>query len=484
MSLRLYDTKTASVRPLETVHPGHVGIYLCGPTVQGSPHVGHLRAAINFDVLVRWLKRLGFQVTYVRNVTDIDDKILAKAAAADVQWWALAAHFERIFQAAYRALGTLPPTVEPRATGHISEQIELTQVLLERKKAYLDGQGNVYFSVCSQEDYGSLTRQHLESMRILDNEETAASGKKDPRDFVLWKAKKPGEPETAAWPSPWGRGRPGWHLECSAMARRYLGDEFDIHGGGLDLRFPHHENEQAQSHGAGWPFARLWMHNAWVTMAGEKMSKSLGNTTEFFHLLEQTAAPVIRFALASVHYRSTIEWSDRTLVLAQNSWEKFRNFVNEASVIVGELGEIELEAQQLPTDFVSAMNDDLNVAAALAVVYEQVKLGRQLLAAKTVDVVVLARVLQATRSMLDVLGLDPGSKQWKTALTAGRQEQTPESAALTALVENLLEQRSKARERKDWVEADTVRNLLVESGINVEDSPTGVHWHLGGRSEG
>ena len=325
--LHLYDSKSARVQPLNPVTPGKVGIYLCGATVQGSPHVGHLRSAVSFDTLIRWLRRSGYQVTYVRNVTDIDDKILNKSAEAGWDWWAWAYRFEREFTEAYETLGVEAPTYEPRATGHIPDQIDLVQRLIDAGHAYSDGRGNVYFDVHSQPDYGSLTRQRLVDMRTTEDDaqidEAVEAGKRDPRDFALWKASKPSEPATASWDSPWGRGRPGWHLECSAMSRRYLGDEFDIHGGGIDLRFPHHENEQAQSHGAGWPFARLWVHNAWVTTKGEKMSKSLGNVLSIGALTEEYPAVAVRWALSTVHHRSAIEWGPETLPAAHAAWEKF-----------------------------------------------------------------------------------------------------------------------------------------------------------------
>jgi len=277
VTLRLYDTATREVRDFEPLVAGEVSVYHCGLTVQSAPHVGHIRKEVVFDVLRRWLTTKGFQVTVIANVTDIDDKILIKSADAGVPWWAHAYRFERELHDAYAALGCLSPTYEPRATGHITEMLELIEILLERGHAYVadDGSGDVYFDVRSWPAYGSLSRQRIEDMEPAADADPR--GKRDPRDFALWKGHKPDEPETASWPAPWGRGRPGWHLECSAMAGKYLGDRFDIHGGGIDLRFPHHENELAQSTAAGRPFARYWMHNAWVTAAGEKMSKSLGN---------------------------------------------------------------------------------------------------------------------------------------------------------------------------------------------------------------
>ena len=476
MHLSLYDTESRSVRPLDPVQPGHVGIYLCGPTVQGSPHIGHLRAAVSFDSLIRWLSRSGQDVTYVRNITDIDDKILANAAATGEEWWALASRFEREFAAAYDALGLVPPTFEPRATAHIIDQIALVERLIERGHAYHDGAGNVYFDVRSWPQYGSLTNQHLDNLQCTEDPAQDAqiegSGKRDPRDFALWKSRKPAEPETASWPSPWGPGRPGWHLECSAMSRRYLGEAFDIHGGGLDLRFPHHENEMAQSNAAGWPFARNWVHNAWVTQSSEKMSKSLGNTLSLGNLLDSYPAAVIRVALGTVHYRSMIEWTDETLPRAAEVWQRLQGFVAEATAVVGEPDSIDLTPEELPARFTAAMDDDLNVAAALAEVYAHIKQGRRAL--RDGDQTAARRELQLVRSMLDVLGIDPGAPHWQ----AGQEGRAPEARALDVLVQDSLVRRSAARAAKDWAAADAIRDALTEAGVVVEDGPAGSTWKV------
>ena len=479
--MRLYDSKTASVRPLEPVVPGKVGIYLCGATVQGSPHVGHLRAAVSFDTLIRWLRRSGYEVTYVRNVTDIDDKILAKSAQAGWDWWAWAYRYEREFTSAYDALGVQAPTYEPRATGHIPDQIDLVRRLVERGHAYDDGAGNVYFDVHSQPDYGSLTRQRLADMRTTEDEAqidaAVEAGKRDPRDFALWKATKPGEPATASWDSPWGRGRPGWHLECSAMSRRYLGDEFDIHGGGIDLRFPHHENEQAQSHGAGWAFARMWVHNAWVTTKGEKMSKSLGNVLSLEALTRDHPAVAVRWALSTVHHRSAIEWGPETLDNAASAWARFSGFVSRAIEAVGEAGaeEVAIPADGLPAAFREAMDDDLNVAGALAVAHEHLKAGNVALDSGDAEAVRREQVL--VRSMLDVLGLDPASPQWRGQAGIGGAG-AGEHAALDALVRSLITERAEARAAKDWSRADALRDRLAGAGVVVADGRDGATWSL------
>lgn len=345
--MRLYNTATRAVEDFVPLVPGKVSIYHCGLTVQASPHLGHIRKEVVFDVLRRWLAFQGYEVTVVANVTDIDDKILAKSAAAGVEWWAHAYRYERELHDAYAALGCLPPTYEPRATGHIPEMISLIEILLERGHAYVaeDGSGDVYFDVRSWPRYGELSGQKVDDMAPA--EDADPRGKRDPRDFALWKGHKETEPETASWPTPWGRGRPGWHLECSAMSGKYLGDTFDIHGGGIDLRFPHHENELAQSAAAGHGFAKVWMHNAWVTMAGEKMSKSLGNTALVSEVTKAFDPRAVRFFLLAPHYRSQIEFSpaDETtrgsLAEAEKGIERIDSFLNSArelGVAAGEAG--------------------------------------------------------------------------------------------------------------------------------------------------
>lgn len=473
MTLHLYDTAARAVRAFEPLVPGRVGIYLCGATVQDKPHVGHLRSSVAFDVLVRWLRRSGYQVTLIRNVTDIDDKILAKSAEAGVPWWAWAQMHERAFTAAYDALGLLPPTYEPRATGHVTEMVDLMGRLVERGHAYAGEEGNVYFDVRSFPGYGALTHQRLENMVIAEEDDAAASDKRDPRDFALWKRNKPGEPDSASWPTPFGRGRPGWHLECSAMALRYLGETFDIHGGGIDLRFPHHENEVAQSHAAGYPFARHWVHNAWVTVGGEKMSKSLGNSVAVDSVLDRIPAVVLRYALGVVHYRSTLEFSESSLEEAHAAWERVHGFVQRAAEQVGPVDSAELAEVELPETFVAAMDDDLNVSAALAVIHEGIRAGNTALAEGRVQEV---RIAQAeVRAMLDVFGLDPLAAQW---VGAGGDEAL--ATALAALVEEVLAQRVAARAARDWARADGLRDQLTAAGIVVQDSPTGARWTLKG----
>ena len=502
-ALRLYDSAARAIVPLApTATPGLVTIYLCGATVQGSPHIGHMRSGIAFDVLRRWLERCGQEVRLIRNVTDIDDKILSKSAAAEppVPWWAWAQRFEREFDAAYRALGVAAPTYEPRATGHIPEMVDLVQRLLDAGHAYVGESGNVYYDVRSLPAYGSLTNQRLEDLATTEDEsqldDDVEADKRDPRDFALWKAAKPTEPADAAWDAPWGRGRPGWHLECSTMSRRYLGETFDIHGGGIDLRFPHHENEQAQSHGAGWGFARHWVHNAWVTIKGEKMSKSLGNSLVVAELLKRYDAAVLRLALGTVHHRSTVEFSEETLADAAALWERLSGAILRAYEFCDDGGTNpvdapaeQVRARALPAEFTAAMDEDLNLAGAMAVVHATLKAlnvaltqaapsgGQGADDALRASVTGLALDL---RSQLDVLGLDPLSEPWRTRVLdgAGSSQGGAAMEALDRLIRHDLEERAQARAAKDWARADALRDKLTGAGVVVEDSPSGARWHL------
>ena len=465
MSLRLFDTAARAVRDFTPLRAGRASVYVCGLTVQGRPHVGHVRAALAFDVLRRWLTVRGLDVTYVRNVTDIDDKILAKADANGVPWWAWAYDNERACTRAYDVLGILPPTYEPRATGHIPEMVALMQRLIDRGHAYA-ADGDVYFDVRSFPAYGELTGQKLEDLQSAADTDTDER-KRDPRDFALWKAHKDGEPETASWDTPWGRGRPGWHLECSAMVGKYLGAEFDIHGGGLDLRFPHHENEQAQSRAAGDGFAQYWLHNGWVTLGGEKMSKSMGNTALVDEVVQRVRPVELRYYLATPHYRSTIEFTDAALDEAGVAYRRLESFVRRAAERVGaDAGEPVLCAE-----FTEALDDDLGTPAAVAVIHETVRQGNTALADG--DDAAVAGALGSVRAMLGVLGLDPLDPRWATA---GADEQLTHVTG--GLVSLALEQRQAARARKDFAAADAIRDQLTSLGVSVEDTPQGPRWEL------
>lgn len=518
--LNLYDTASHQVSHFVPLKPGEVGIYVCGATVQSSPHIGHIRAAVAFDIVRRWFLKLGYKVTFVRNVTDIDDKILDKAAASGQRWWARAYYYEREFTEAYNTLGVLPPTVEPRATGHMSDMIDLIQRILDNGHGYVvtdaDGKptGNVYFDVASWPHYGELTHQKQtsevdEAAAVADrmgpsvdatgadkynpvDPADASPDKHDPRDFALWKAPKDTDPEDARWSTPFGVGRPGWHIECSAMSHRYLGDGFDIHGGGLDLRFPHHENEMAQTRAAGYPSAARWMHSAWVTAKGEKMSKSLGTGLSVPSVLAEHSAWVVRYALGSVQYRSMLEWSDQALVEAQAAYDRVSNFIERAGVALGGQPSREevtaVSADDLPADFVTALNDDVNVSGATAAIFTAIRSGNTLLSqladradSETAKAEVREALL-AVRAMLDTLGLDPLAEPWVSAGVAGGAAdgtaESPEHAALEALIAEQLNARAEARKAKDFAKADQIRDALTEAGIAIEDGPQGSTWSL------
>ncbi|AZI58985.1 cysteine--tRNA ligase [Nakamurella antarctica] len=460
MTLHLYDTSTRSVRPFVPLVPGKVSMYVCGATVQGIPHIGHTRSSLVFDVLNRWLVYSGYEVSYVRNVTDIDDKILTKAADAHRPWWEWATTHERAFIEAYRVLGCLPPSIEPRATGHIPQMISMIEQLIETGHAYAAG-GDAYFAVRSLPDYGKLSGQQIDEMT---QGESLGAGKRDSADFTLWKAAKPGEP---AWESPWGPGRPGWHIECSAMARAYLGAEFDIHGGGLDLVFPHHENERAQSNAAGDSFARFWLHNHWVTLAGEKMSKSLGNTATIDSITSHTRPIALRYYLIGAHYRSPIEYSQHALADAVTAFERVQAFLFRAA---DRLGAVEIGL--LPSDFVQAMDDDLALPRALAVLHDYVRAGNSAVAA--VDDAGTRTAATAVRSMLAVLGIDPFDPQWSQASS----DSDSLRRATDALVVAMLAQRAEARAAKDFATSDQIRDQLAHAGIVVEDGRDGATWSL------
>jgi cysteinyl-tRNA synthetase len=472
VTLRLYDTATRAVHDFVPITPGKVGIYHCGLTVQGPPHVGHIRKEVTFDVARRWFEYMGYDVTLVANITDIDDKILAKERELGRPWWSVAYANERALHEAYSVLGCMPPTYEPRATGHIPEMLELVGQLLTKGHAYVapDGSGDVYFDVRSWPSYGELSHQRIDDMEAATDADPR--GKRDPRDFALWKGyKKEEEPATAAWPAPWGLGRPGWHLECSAMAGRYLGDEFDIHGGGLDLRFPHHENELAQSRAAGRRFARTWMHNAMVNLDGEKMSKSVGNSLLVSEVVKRVRPIELRYYLVAAHYRSIIEYSIASLEEAATTFQRIEGYVLRASELTGSGYE---SAPVVSAEFADAMDDDLSVPAALAVLQRFIRAGNKLIADG--DSAALRANLADVRRMLDLLGLDPLAETWQS--DAGEASALRQS--LDVLVTTLIEQRQAARAAKDFVTADRVRDQLRAAGVDVEDTPAGPRWSVSG----
>jgi cysteinyl-tRNA synthetase len=460
-SLHLYDTLARTTSEFVPLKKGEVGIYLCGATVQAPPHIGHVRSGVNFDILRRWLTKSGYNVTFIRNVTDIDDKILHKAVHEEMPWWAVAMKYERAFTDAYAALNVLPPTYEPRATGHVTQMIELMQLLIEKGAAYAPGNGDVYLEVRKLSSYLTLSRQKLDDLQpAADADETY---KKDPRDFALWKAAKPGDP---SWPTPWGPGRPGWHLECSAMAHQYLGEAFDIHGGGLDLIFPHHENEIAQSEAAGFAFAKRWLHNAWVTASGEKMSKSLGNSLQVHELLKSVRGIELRWYLGSAHYRSMLEFSHEALAESATAFRRIEGFLTRSVEILG--------TQPTPVisqAFTDAMNDDLAVPTALASISEALRTGNSAITAG--DQAVIASSANEIRGALEVLGCDPFDPAFATA-SAGEDM----TAALDGVIQLALAQRTAARDRKDFAASDAIRDGLAALGITIEDTAQGPRWSI------
>ena len=464
-SLSLYDTLTRTTTPFSPVTAGKASIYVCGATVQAAPHIGHVRSGVNFDILRRWLIKSGYDVTFIRNVTDIDDKILHKAVHEEMPWWALAMKYERAFSAAYTALNVAPPTYEPRATGHITQMIELMQLLIEKGAAYTPGNGDVYLDVRKLSSYLTLSRQKLDDLQpAADADEV---NKKDPRDFALWKGAKAGEP---SWPTPWGPGRPGWHLECSAMAHAYLGETFDIHGGGLDLVFPHHENEIAQSESAGYGFAKRWMHNAWVTQSGEKMSKSLGNTLQVAEILKRVRGIELRWYLGSAHYRSMLEYSEAALDESATAFRRIEAFLHRSVEIIGAL-----PTPVISSVFADAMNDDLAVPTALASISESLRTGNT--AITEGNKALIAQSANEIRGALEVLGCDPFDAVFAQS---GGEDLT---GALDGVIQLALTQRAAARERKDFAASDQIRDGLSALGITIEDTAQGPRWSIS-RSEG
>jgi cysteinyl-tRNA synthetase len=460
VTLHLYDTATREVNEFKSLKPSQVSIYVCGATVQGPPHIGHVRSGVNFDILRRWLISSGYAVTFVRNVTDIDDKILHTAKHDQMPWWAVAMKYERVFTAAYAQLNILPPTYEPRATGHITQMIELMQKLIDKGAAYAPGNGDVYLEVRKLKSYLTLSRQKIDDLQAAaDADET---NKKDVRDFALWKAAKPGDP---SWPTPWGPGRPGWHLECSAMAHAYLGETFDIHGGGLDLVFPHHENEIAQSEAAGYGFAQRWLHNAWVTQSGEKMSKSLGNSLQVNEILKSVRGIELRWYLGSAHYRSMLEYSPAALEESAINFRRIESFLKRAAEIIGEKPSLKLSKE-----FIDAMNDDLAVPAALASISENLRLGNQ--AVTDNDKKAIAKNANEIRGALDILGCDPFDPAFAQS---GGADLT---AALDGVIKIALAERASARERKDFAASDAIRDGLADLGITIEDTAQGPRWSI------
>ena len=459
MALELFDSKTQELRPFTPLTAGRVEMYVCGPTVQSAPHLGHLRSALVYDILRRWLIATNHTVTMVRNVTDIDDKVLVNAGSRD--WREFAREVELTFDEAYLALNILEPTHKPHATEHIADMIELTKKLIQLGHAYqaTDGSANVFFDTTSWPEYGELTNQKLENM---EGESDVTFGRKSPNDFALFKAHKSDEPETAAWETPWGKARPGWHIECSAMAKYFLGESFDIHGGGLDLRFPHHENELSQSRAAGDQFANFWTHNALVTINGNKMSKSLGNGVSVKDLEQAGSWGAIRYWLSSAQYRSNLDYSESSIRDAQAAIDRITGFLKRTTNVKV----IEIDYAKLPQAFTDAMNADLNVPGALAVLHDVVRAGNTAFDAR--DTEKLLDSVEQVKAMIHVLGL-----------TFVYQEPVI-SEELQRQVEELLTKRQEAKLAKDFALADQIRAEIEDLGVTLKDMKDQTMWSFNG----
>ncbi len=459
--LKLYNSLTRKKEPFKPLVEGKVGMYVCGMTVYDYCHLGHARVLVIFDVIVRHLRQLGYEVTYVRNVTDIDDKIIARAQQNGETIQSLTGRFIQAMHEDADALGVLRPDQEPRATESMTQILAMIQRLIDKGYAYLAANGDVYYDVSHFESYGKLSGKHLEDLRAGARVEVDEV-KQDPLDFVLWKAAKPGEP---SWPSPWGEGRPGWHIECSAMSTDRLGAHFDIHGGGMDLQFPHHENEIAQSEAAtGHPFVNYWIHNGFVQVDEEKMSKSLGNFFTVREILKQYPPEVVRYFILSSHYRSPLNYSDDNLEKARAALQRLYTALRGLEVSEAEQGVDSYDAA-----FEAAMNDDFNTPEAMAVLFDLARAVNRAREQNPALVGPLATALHRLGARLGLLQADPEHylKGVKTAQSAGMDDNQ---------IESLIEARLAARASKDWSEADRIRDLLLEHGVILEDSPEGTTW--------
>ncbi len=477
MGIVLTNTLTGRKEPLTPREPGHVRLYWCGVTVYARAHVGHARFLVVADLLYRHLRARGLRVTFVRNFTDIDDKIIRRAAEEGITPAALSEREIAAFAADLTSLGCLPPTHEPRATAHIALMIALIERLVAKGMAYPVADGSVYFRVRRFADYGKLSHRRLEDMEVGEEIDPA---KEDPHDFALWKGAKPGEP---TWPSPWGAGRPGWHIECSAMAARYLGQPFDIHGGGTDLVFPHHENELAQSEAdAGAPFADLWVHNGMITFGTEKMSKSLGNTLSLAAAAERAPGEALRFLFLGTHYRTPLDFSPGRLEEAARSLERLYETLARADQTLGTTpapaapdGVLTGALSPFLTEFGAAMDDDLNAARALGLVHDRVReLNRALDTADQATATAARADLACVAAVFGVLEHPPAG-----VLEALRTRGSARAGLSAADIEAAIAARNDARARKDFREADAIRTRLREQGILLEDTPSGTVWKAG-----
>lgn len=480
MSLRVYNTMSGKKEEFQPLVPGKVGMYVCGVTVYDYCHIGHARANIVFDIIFRYLQFVGYETTYVRNYTDVDDKIINRANERNIKSKDLAEEFIKAFDEDMESLGLIKPTHEPRATEYIQKIIEINQKLIDKGLAY-ESAGDVYYSVDKFPDYLKLSKRNMEEMQA-GARVTPGEQKRNPMDFALWKTAKPGEP---SWESPWGAGRPGWHIECSAMSSSLLGDSFDIHGGGRDLIFPHHENEIAQSEGAsGKPFVKYWLHNGFVNVDQEKMSKSLGNFFTIRDILKTYDAEVIRFFILSAQYRSPIDFSDQNLVEAQSGLRRFYEAFEAAGMAIGSLDRTDVvseEGAKVEEKFREAMDDDFNTALAIAHLFDGIRTMNRLVATKKFrknpELVAQVRDLHATILRLgEVIGLyrsQPAEWLEKVKLAGlATLEITQEEIA------GLIKQRLQAREEKDFARGDEIRAELEVKGILLLDTREGTNWRL------
>ncbi len=458
--LSIYNDLTRTKETFEPLKPGHVNMYVCGMTVYDLCHLGHARVMVVFDVVARYLRSRGYDVTYVRNITDIDDKIINRANERGEPFHALTGRYIQAMHEDAAALGVLPPDQEPRATEHLPEIVAMVERLIARGHAYVASNGDVYYDVRSFPDYGRLSGKSIEDLQSGARVEPGEV-KRDPLDFALWKAAKPGEP---AWDSPWGQGRPGWHIECSAMSTKALGDTFDIHGGGADLTFPHHENEIAQSEGAtGHPFVRYWMHNGFVRINDEKMSKSLGNFFTVREILQRYLPEEVRYFILTSQYRSPLHYADEQLSNARSALTRFytalRGLRDDVPVVTGEA----LEAR-----FHAAMEDDFNTPEALAAMFELAREINRVRGDDPAHAAALGALLRELGGLLGILQDDP-----EVYLRGGESGST---GLGDAEIESLIERRNAAKQNRNWSEADAIRDQLKDAGIVLEDSPAGTTW--------
>ena len=474
--MRIYNTLTKSKEVFEPVEPGHIRIYVCGPTVYDSCHVGHARSVVVFDVVVRYLRAKDYQVTYVRNFTDVDDKIIQRANQVGMDAHQLAEKYIREFHRDMDALNVLRADQEPRVTEHIDDIIAVVQTLLKKKDAYL-ADGDVFFAVDRFKDYGKLSGRKLTDM-VAGSRVEINENKRNPFDFVLWKAAKPDEP---SWPSPWGEGRPGWHIECSAMSNRFLGKTFDIHGGGKDLIFPHHENEIAQSEAVNNTlFARYWMHNGFVNINNEKMSKSLNNFLMIKDILKSYHPETVRLFLLASHYRSPIDFSDQNLRESEKALDKLyglcQRLDQEAEITVTNL---DSPAGDYWLAFCEAMDDDFNTAKGIGILFNLVKEANRLLDESKRPCPANGALMVLTGDLIrigNILGIL--QQPWQAFFETRTQIQLQDAGIDPETIDLLVTERAAARKRKDWKRADEIRARLEKAGILLEDKADGTHWKV------